>query len=256
MNELNSIEEIKQKFSKSKTVPRHLEEVFYNVIKHYPELENTFIIVHETKFYGIPNTLRAYPPLLSFFNKNRDRIYTIVVNLNEKIPIPFYSLTIENQQGMLAHELAHVLDYKRRSSFGCVRMGLHFLVSKKFAREMERNTDRIVVARGCGDILLSYRQHLLTKSEILHAAYINNIYLSPEEILDEMKKYSNLYNSTILNTKLVDNILKFKAHRRSLLNRIKHIFIVLVGFLPAIIEMIYILHIAKIHRKPDWYSKK
>ncbi len=248
MDKLDSIEQIKQKWGKNKVVPVHLEEEFYNVIQYYPELENTYIVVIETIFYGTSNTLRAYPPLLTYFYKNKDRVYSIVINLNKKVPIPFYSLSKKDKEGMLAHELAHVSDYAKRTQFSLIWMGIHFLISKRYVREMEHSADRKVVEMGCGDLLLSYRKYLLEKSDYAHASYIRNMYLTPKEILDEMKKYPSLYKIDLYKIDLQYESLNLKIHKKSLLNRIKHMFKVILGFIPAIAEMMYLLHIKRIHR--------
>jgi FMN phosphatase YigB (HAD superfamily) len=82
----------------NKRVPKHLEEVFYKTIAYFPELKESYIIVVESKFYGVQHTLRSYPPFLSLLNKRKDRVYPIAINTNKDIPLSFYSLTREQQQ--------------------------------------------------------------------------------------------------------------------------------------------------------------
>ncbi|MEI8091063.1 MAG: hypothetical protein WCG98_02165 [bacterium] len=87
--------------AKNKRIPKHLEDVFYETIKFYPELKDTYIIVVESKFYGTQHTLRSYPPLLSLLNKRKNRIYPILININEDIPLSFNALSPRQQQGIL-----------------------------------------------------------------------------------------------------------------------------------------------------------
>ena len=67
----------------NKVIPPHLEEVFYKTLSFYPELKDTYIVIIESKFYGIQHTLRSYPPLLSLLNKKEARVYPIAINTNK-----------------------------------------------------------------------------------------------------------------------------------------------------------------------------
>lgn len=144
---MNSRENSKRIRGKNKRVPKHLEEIFYDTIKHYPELKESYLIVVESKFYGIQHTLRAYPPFLSLPNKKKNRVYPIAINTNKNIPLSFYSLSKDEQKGILAHEMAHTIAYTKMSSREIILFGLRFAFSKTFTRETERNTDKLAIEK-------------------------------------------------------------------------------------------------------------
>ena len=249
-----SIEEIKKQWGKNKRVPKHLEDLFYSTIVYYPELKDTYLIVVETKFYGTQHTLRAYPPLLSLPNKREDRVYPIVINLNKDIPISFYSMPSDEQKGMLAHELAHILDYTTRSSLQIIGMCLRFTSSRKFICQMEHLTDRIAISKGCGESILLYRKHLLSLADARHSRYIRETYLTPVEIREEMKKYPSLYDMAAVGLEDEVSGSSESAIKKSIFSRVAHSIKTVFSFFPAITEMMVLVYAKRIHEKPDWYA--
>jgi len=213
-------EEIKKIFGKNKVVPKHLEQLFYETIVYYPELKDTHIIVVENKFYGIQHTLRSYPPLLSLLNNKKDRVIPIVINTNKNTPIPFYSLSKEEQKGILAHEMAHVLDYTKRSATELLGLSYMFCFSKDFIQKLEKNTDNVAISRGFEDDILKFRNHAKENSTSSYKYY--------EKIIYEVNKINTL-----------------KTLRFSVLHTIN----TALGFLVAFEEMIVLIYIKKIHKQ-------
>lgn len=243
----NTTDDIKKIRGKNKRVPKHLEEVFYQTIAFYPELKETYIIVVENKFYGIQHTLRAYPPLLSLFNKAKNRVYPIVINTNKDIPISFYDLNKEQQQGIFAHEMAHIVEYAQLTSWQLVQFSLRFAFSKTFTENMEKEVDKMAIAKGCGEYLLAQRTFFKQQnSDQKHTEYVDYLYLSPKQIQQEMKKYPDIYtdikgNSTQNLTPKTSNTTKPFPKRKHILQTIR-------AFTIAIVEMMWLIYIQRIHK--------
>lgn len=256
MNNLNEIpvEKIKAEWGKNKVVPRHIEEVFYRAILHYPELKNIHIFVVEERFYGIQHTLRCYPPLLSLFWKKENRVTPIVINTHKNIAMPFRSLSKEQQIGILAHEMGHICEYLPLSSRELVLLALRFAFSKKFIYELERRADEFAISRGCGKFLLKERESFSEKSHGSYQNYARTVYFSPIEILEEMKKYPDMYNSRELENLKTICAPVFDVKQKSF-PRFFHALETIYGFLVAWVEMMNLIYLKKIHKKPNWYSK-
>ena len=252
MQENLSIEEIKKEWGKNKVVPKHVEEVFYRAISHYPELKNVYLFVVEEKFYGIQHTLRCYPPLLSLFSKKENRVIPIVVNSRKNIALSFYPLSKEHKIGILAHEMGHICEYLPLSSWELVLLGLHFAFSKKYIYNFEQNADKFAIKRGCGEYLLEERERFSEKASGHYVNYAQTVYMSPAEILEEMKKYPNLYDlEKLQNLKIIHAPLSFVGQKS--FPKISHALKTMYGFLVAWIEMMNLVYLKKIHKKPNWY---
>ncbi len=214
------IEQIKKAFSKNKVVPKHLENLFYETIAHYPELKDTYLFVKETKFYGVQHTLRAYPPLLSLPNKREDRVYPIVININRNVPISFYSLSEEQQRGVFAHEMAHIADYTKRTSLQIIGLLFNLIISRAFVKKFENSTDKTAIARGLGKYLSEFREYVPKKPKSAYGLYRNVIY-----------KDTSIRGW------------------RSYLFSIKYTVVNIYSFFPAITEMMVLVYVKKIHKK-------
>lgn len=254
MQENISIEEIKKEWGKNKVIPKHVEEVFYRAIAHYPELKNAYIFVVEERFYGIQHTLRCYPPLLSLFWKKENQVIPIVINTHKNIAMPFDSLSEEHKIGILAHEMGHICEYLPLSSWELVLLGLRFAFSKKFIYKFEKNADKFAISRGCGEYLLEERECFSEKACGLYVNYAHTVYMSPAEILEEMKKYPNLYDLVKLQSLKISNVSKSYVGQKSF-PKISHALKTVYGFLIAWIEMMNLVYLKKIHKKPNWYSE-
>ena len=249
-----SLEEAKKLWVKNKVIPPHLEDVLYETLRHYPELKETYLIVVETQFYGVQHSLRSYPPLLSLPNKRADRVYPIVFNTNKKIPNGFYALSGTEQKGILAHELAHILDYTKRTSPQIIGFAFTVWLSKKFIRDIEHATDKTAIMRNCGDYLLAYREKALDSVSPRLKMYLETIYLKPGEIVAEEK-------ANHLPTQGAEVIRKppgaeKKTGKPKIVEGIFYSLVTALSFFPAIIQMMYLVWIRNMHKKPNWYKRK
>jgi hypothetical protein len=137
------------------------------VLPAYPELRDK------------PITIKAFEETAVFFASNfapcsvfSDLEYEIHVN-----PHAFaLGLKGEALDGVIAHELAHTVDYETRS---LVDIGAHLLFDEQ---SFERRTDLVAIDRGYGPQLLAYRIwqfSVLTKEQV---AQKKRIYYGPLEI--------------------------------------------------------------------------
>jgi hypothetical protein len=83
-------------------------------------------------------------------------------------------------RAILAHELAHVLYYKRKNRFELV--GLANLADKSFTVKFERRADLEAIGRGYGEGLKSYRRWLYENIPAKETEAKKRDYFSPEEI--------------------------------------------------------------------------
>ena len=90
--------------------------------------------------------------------------------------------------GALVHELAHLETYKKKNFFEMIWFGAHYLFSRKFSKEVDRNADNVVLERGYGNELLANRLFLekIDSKKELHRLREN--YLTLEEIESYLRK--------------------------------------------------------------------
>jgi hypothetical protein len=83
-------------------------------------------------------------------------------------------------RAILAHELAHILYYKRKNRFQL--LGLTGLTDKSFTAKFERKADLEAIARGWGEGLKAYRKWLYENIPPKEVNAKKRDYFSPEEI--------------------------------------------------------------------------
>jgi len=86
----------------------------------------------------------------------------------------------EGVRAILAHELAHVLYFRRRNRLHL--LGLVRLASKGFTARFERWADLQAIARGYGEGLKEYRKWLYQNIPVKNVSEKKRDYFSPEEI--------------------------------------------------------------------------
>lgn len=92
--------------------------------------------------------------------------------------------TLEMIRGVMAHELAHQVDYSQRPFYKQIFFSLFWKHSPKMTRIIEQAADQITIKRG-------YKKELLANREFVHKMYkhdkkmmhvIRSYYMTPEEI--------------------------------------------------------------------------
>lgn len=172
-------------------MPYSFEEEVIDVLKHYPELKDTYI---EFKYKRLPDAImQTQPTLFSLiFRKKNHRRYKIYINILPSIDAPLEDFPKNVIKGILAHEFAHICYYLQRSNLGLIVDFLRYPVNCPFKKEFERNTDIIAIQHGLGKYLKEAWQYTgfdAPLSDVMKAKK-RFYYLSPLEIEKQMKKFS------------------------------------------------------------------
>ncbi len=176
----------------NKILPYGFEEEALEVLKHYPELKDTYI---KFKYKKFPDAImQAQPTLFSLvFRKKEKRKYKIYVNILPSIDAPLEDFPKNVIKGILAHEFAHIVYYLQKSNIQLISDFLRYPVNCPFKKEFERNTDLIAIQHGLGNYLKEAWQYTAFDAHLsdVMKAKKRFYYLSPLEIDKHMKKYSS-----------------------------------------------------------------
>lgn len=145
----------------------------------FPELEKAKIKIKT--FESESNYFKAQFSYTRYLTFQKMR-YTIYVN-----PEVYRRAAPETGiRAILAHELAHILYYRRKNRLQF--FGLLSLTDKSFTAKFERKADLEAISRGYGNGLIEYRNWLYKNipAKVLQEKKRN--YFSPEEIRAIMKK--------------------------------------------------------------------
>lgn len=158
------------------------KRIFKEVLKHYTELEEANIILHQRKMPK--TTMRAQPKLFSLlFGTNTYKV-ELSNNTDLEDHVRIEQLPDEVLRGWFAHELGHVVDYLGRGFLGMLWFGLRYLSSKKFRVRTEHEADIIAVRHGFSDSILHTKRYILEHSGLSerYKARIKKYYLSIDDI--------------------------------------------------------------------------
>ena len=178
-------------------LPEEYSQEITNVLYNYSELENTTIIFRED---GIKHTMQSRPKLSFLFLPKAKHIYQIIMNngTTEKNGIPVANLNSTQLEGVLAHELAHIVDYKNKTDFGIIFLGVGYLF-KNSRINTEKRVDRITIDSGFGRELISFS---------LYASNPNNTNVMYQKI--KQKSYYSLEELIVLQEEHEKNIINQK----------------------------------------------
>ncbi len=182
-----------EQYGQNKTLPTGYEMQALLALAHYPELVDQPIdfIIQEA---WIPLSSRPSPWTLLF--PWLERRYLVVISsksIDFLEPILLHNLPFNEQVGVLGHELAHSVYYLDKSALQMTGIAYNY-TKASFQKTFERATDKRAIAHGLGFQLYDYAvfvrkafQQPEKMPESVDEAEDN--YLSPQEILEEMKKY-------------------------------------------------------------------
>lgn len=205
--------ELHETFGKNKKFLPGFELPALAALAYYPELIDIKIEFQSQK----SNTPMASRPKYStLFVPAKERTYVVyITNRIEKgreeirpKHLPFNIVT-----GLIAHELSHICDYLRKTSFEVLATGLKYAL-KPYKKTLERKIDLLTVAHGLGNQLAEFGRLIqaLQKKYPKDPYYKHyfGYYLTPEEIdrilafrgkpvehlLDEKLKNSRMHDAT------------------------------------------------------------
>ncbi|MGC1631917.1 MAG: hypothetical protein WA749_07365 [Gelidibacter sp.] len=178
--------------SAQQIIPDSISKEIHKALSYYPELKNTPI---EFRFKENikKSTMQARPTFGSFFRSRNNRKYVVLISETFKISDKqFLTRHIPSDIliGWIGHELGHVMDYSNRTKLNLIWFGLKYVFSSKHIVEAERAADTYAVEHNLEDYILKTKDFILNNADI-HEAYklrIKKFYLSPEEIMDIIKK--------------------------------------------------------------------
>ena len=175
---------IKTDLEKNKKFVSIYKEQCLKALTYYPELKGINI---EFKQKSIGTTMAARPIVSSFFNTDYERKYEIIFNNSSDCEVPFDELPEEGQVGILGHELAHILDFEKKS-FGQLILTGAFYINAHSIRSYERGIDKITLERGLGKKLYDAYQYILEDSHasLEYKNFKKFHYLKPQEILQQL----------------------------------------------------------------------
>lgn len=183
-----------EQYGSNKTLPSGYEYASLIALQHYPELAEVpidFVLQEAT----IPLSSRPAP--LSILFPWQERRYLVVISTQS---IPFFEpilmdkLPLDEQVGVLGHELGHTLFYLDKSALSMTGIAYSYLNDHEYNRKFERDTDRRGIAHGLGPQLFRYavfvRKGLRGIEELPSLFDLGEgDYLTPREILEEMERY-------------------------------------------------------------------
>jgi hypothetical protein len=140
----------------------------------FPELAGADITLNEIR--SSSDYFTSGTEVRTILSPARHRSYLVYVNPRLfRDPPP-----LDAVRAVLAHELSHVVDYRRRTAGGLTRFTVRYLTHNQAA--YERATDREALKRGYGCGLIAYREWLYRHLTPKAAAAKRKDYLTPEEI--------------------------------------------------------------------------
>lgn len=181
------LDSIKNCFSKAELIPEY-KDVTLTVLAYYPDLKD--IPIHFV--YSHEKTTMASRPDVSSFLKG-DRAYNVFINNDTTFEgILLSDVPRKAQIGIIAHELAHILQYESYNTMGIVQLGLMYMDDES-KRLFERETDERTISRGFGEYLKAWAQYSMydsPKATQEYKEFKKRIYMNPDEIEKEMANYS------------------------------------------------------------------
>lgn len=182
----NTIDKLRLEYGRNKRLVKKIELPILIALSFYPELKNIEI---QFLYSNIKTTMETRPTA-STISKSKDRIYTIHIDNDiEGGGIVIEDVPFNAQIGIVAHELAHIVDYEHRSSLNIIYLGLKYS-NKKTRAIFEKSIDISTIERGFGWQLYDWSDFVVNKSSApeKYKKYKRETYLTPEEIEVEIKK--------------------------------------------------------------------
>jgi hypothetical protein len=142
-----------------KQLPPGYEKETLKALSHFPELKNVTVKFRLKKSLS---TLKTRPTFLSVFMPRGHRAYIIIISTNtsDKLtPLMFANLSTEARIGIVGHELSHVADLSRKTTWQCLKTGIGHL-SARYLDRFEYNTDLICIKHGLGKNLEAWSSYI------------------------------------------------------------------------------------------------
>lgn len=175
--------DLRDEYGRNKNFVDKVELPALIALSFFPELKQTQI---SFEYKSIKTTMATRPHIGKSLVKNRSYVIYINSNAKERGAVSFNELGLQEQIGIIAHELSHIVDYEKRNNFSLIQCGIYYSVFKHYHRNLERETDMLVIKKGLAHQLYAFTHYVLHQSNATetYKAFKRKNYLLPEEISD------------------------------------------------------------------------
>lgn len=179
-------EEMKIAYGNNKTLLPEIEVPTIIALTFYPELRNVSV---RFEYKKIGTTMCTRPDVQSIFRKERAYVIYINPDVSETGGVSLKELNLIQSIGLIAHELAHIVDFEKRNNFAVIKCGILYSFSPNYHIKLERATDEMVINKGLGKELYEFTNYVVNTSQASekYKAFKKKNYLLPEEIKQRMK---------------------------------------------------------------------
>jgi len=174
----------------NKTIPKVIENEVLKALSFYPELRETpidFVFKKNIR----RSVMQAQPKIGTMFGSTRG--YNINISALFRLTtsaIPIHQIPPDIMVGWIGHELGHVMDYENRNVVEMMRFGIGYLFSSKYIQQAERVADTYAVNHGLGSYIVKTKHFILNHANLSqkYKDKIARLYLSPDDIMEQVKK--------------------------------------------------------------------
>lgn len=181
-----NLDSLKNLYGKNKTFIKDLELQSLIALSYYPELKNARITFKAAHKESIAKTTVTFFSLFS----SSDKHFIIYINaLKTSTGVLLSDASFNAQIGAIAHELAHVADFKSKGLLEMIWWGLTYL-EKNHRIKKERQTDMATIQHGLGWQLYDFTYFVLSDSSVnnRYRKFKEKNYFHPEEISQLLKE--------------------------------------------------------------------
>ena len=143
----------------NKKLPVGFEKEVLTVLPFFPELKNVPVKFKEKKSFA---TLKTRPTFISMFMPKGHRTYVITISdktIQKLTPLTFNQLPEAARMGIIGHELSHVVDFSKKSTWQSFKTAIGHL-SKHYMDSLEYHTDKICIEHGLGKNLEAWSSYI------------------------------------------------------------------------------------------------
>ena len=185
----------------NKKLPERYEKETISALSNFPELKNVPIKFRIKKSFA---TLKTKPTFFSMFKPKGHRTYIITISdrtIQKLMPITFANLPENARIGIIGHELSHVVDFSKKTTWQSFKVAFGHL-NKHYMDSLEFHTDKICIDHGLGKDLETWSSFIRNTMHTVFwrgADYVNKVdthferYMNPSTI----EKYIKADSATI-----------------------------------------------------------
>jgi len=181
-----SYEQMKNKFGRNKKIIPEIEVPTIIALSFYPELKDVSI---RFEYKKISTSMCARPEIRSMLNNKKTYVIYINSDVKKVGAVSLSELNLKQRVGIIAHELAHLVDFEKRNTLSIIQCGILYKCSSNYHKNIERSTDEMVINKGLGNELYDFSNYVINNSNASekYIQFKKKNYLLPEEIKQRMK---------------------------------------------------------------------